>query len=277
MKTAFLLVTCCLEPLRTEVLSQVIDNLNEQAPELKSMLTVFDNASTDPRAQELLTKNFDQIYVADRNVGYWSAINWWLSSYNKGNVPDFVYVIESDMLHYAWNKFPDCVALLANHPELGGVRLHEYSVENYALYNKDKPRQDSKFTNWQSHTNKVTNEKVRHQPLATIGNSTFYTTNFLTQLPALNRFEPMLQAFQNLRERNQFSELDFQKLYHEHYPTMALLDGGLYDGGKFAWDPKFKPMVSSWMSDSEFQKTGYQPTRYATITSVTDFNTKLIT
>jgi hypothetical protein len=54
MSVSFLLVSCCLELTRTKILSEVVSNLCEQAPELKDRLIVFDNASTDKDAISLL-------------------------------------------------------------------------------------------------------------------------------------------------------------------------------------------------------------------------------
>jgi len=263
---ACLLVTCCLEPARADILRQVVANLQEQAPELRERLAVFDNASTVPGVSELLRANFDHVFYSNRNVGYWSAIDWWLDQL-QGTPPDYTYIIESDMVHYAFPRVHDAVALLDHHPDLGAVRLHEYSVANMHLYDKDHPRPDSRSALWQSHTNKVTGRGVVHDHL----DASFWRTNFLTQLPALNRYPAMLEAFAELRKRPQFTELDFQRLYHDQhpYPYIALLDGGIFNCPLNPYGSGTP--TGSWSSPDELKRLGYQSTRYASITPRSEY------
>lgn len=140
---SFLLVTCCLDESRANVLTDVVKNLSSQYDGDEDDLTVFDNSSTIIGTHELLTNTFKNVYVADVNVGYWSAIDWWLESIEHKQ-PKYTYIIESDMIHYDFHKIWDAAKLLTNNDQIGSVRLHEYSVENWHLYNKDNPTK--KFT-----------------------------------------------------------------------------------------------------------------------------------
>jgi len=267
MSVAFLLVSCCLEPTRTQILSQVVSNLCEQAPELKDRLTVFDNASTDLDSTNLLKNNFKYVYRSDKNIGYWNAIDWWLTTLeHQAVVPEYTYIIESDMIHYNFNKIWNCAAYLEEHPDVGSVRLHEYSVANRHLYNKDNPLPQSKRSLWQSHTNKVTGERVQFGQ----NSGEIYVTNFLTQLPALNRYITLKNVFDTLRTLSDFSELDFQRLYHEQYSKTAILDGGIFHCNLNNFETK--TLTGSWSSREELNKLGYQRTRHTTIIPRDQYN-----
>lgn len=263
MSVGFLLVTCCLEPSRLEVLEQVIDNIKHEAPELIDVITVFDNASTESGTVDKLLDVFPNVWRSNANVGYWSAIHWWLNHLSK-DPPKYTYIIESDMIHYAFNQIWPCAAFLDNNTGVGSVRLHEYSVKNFHLYNKDKPTQGSKKTIWQSHTNKVTNQGI----VLCHAEGKVWTTNFLTQLPALNRYDALSEVIESF-VGCQFSELDFQRRYWERYQRTAILDGGIFhcDPGSHG----VKAITSSWTPEEELKRLGYQTTRFASITPLEQY------
>lgn len=264
-----LLVTCCMERSRYEVLKQVMQNIREECPpEWRDNITVFDNASTFIGAGELLT-TFSNVYRSDKNVGYWSAVDWWLQHVADESPqpvdsqtfwPKYTYIIESDNVHYDAHQMPKCVDFLEKHPELGSMRMHQYSIENFRLYNKDVPLPQSKRNLWQSHTNKVTGKGVAHHQV----DGRFWRTNFLTQLPALNRFEAMKQCFDELRSMGRFNELDFQRLYHDRYPDISILDGGMFHCDL---NPYGTPdsVTGSWTNPQTLKQLGYVPTRISSI------------
>jgi|SRR5581483_1350787 len=261
MSVAFLLVTCCLEQSRADLLDRVVENLCEQAPELRETMLVFDNASTVPGVRTLLTSNFRHVRQADRNVGYWSAVDWWLTVLDSApKKPDFTYIIESDMIHYNFNKLWECAVYLERNPDVGSCRLHQYSVVDRHLYNKDRPLPDSKRNLWQSHQNKVTGEQV----IFSQSEGDIWTSTFLTQLPALNRFETMKEVFQTLRSSPMFSELDFQMNYWKRYHRTAILDGGIFHCDLNPHDAG--TLTGSWSSPEQLKQIGYKTTRIATIT-----------
>jgi len=255
-----LMVTCCLEPTRANVLSQVIHNLNQQAPELSASLTVFDNASTEEGVIDQLKSHFNNVYRCDRNVGYWSAIDWWLDKLQV-DPPKYTYIIESDMMHYNLKALGSCVKFLNDYPELGSMRLHEYSVKNRRLYDKSVPVIGSRKNIWQSHINYVTGEQIVHQVIK----EPFWATNFLTHLPALNRYSAMNSSFNFLRKQTSFAETDFQRQYHSIHPKISLIDGGIFTVDLNPCD-KDKMITSSYTSPEELKRLGYQTTRYASIT-----------
>ena len=187
------------------MLKHVVDSIMP----IVSDVTVFDNASIVPETLSLLSR-FSSVFRADRNVGYWSAIDWWLESLAQ-DPPDYTYIIESDMVHYDIQKLSLCESYLSTHPDVGAIRLHTYSIANRHLYDKDRPQKDSKRNLWQSHTNKASGEPVTFEQAQEPEFQLIWKTNFLTQLPALNRYTAMRTVFQTLRTMKTFSELDFQK------------------------------------------------------------------
>lgn len=264
MRIAFLLVTCCLEQSRAEILHDVVANIKQQDPALARDLTVFDNASTQPGVTELLAKQFTNVYCCQRNVGYWTAIDWWLRQLAASeDPPEFTYIIESDMMHYAFDRIWGCADYLASHPDVGAVRLHEYSVADFRYYDKDRPILGSKKTIWQSHTNKVTGQGVKLVRAPEPEHRSIWRTNFLTQLPALNRFPTMLQAFEHLHQTQQFTEYEFQRVYHASYPVVAILDGGIFNAD--AASHGTKAVTGSWSSPDVLKRIGYLSTRFARI------------
>lgn len=263
---AFLLVTCCLEPSRTEILKQVITSLNEQAPLQLNKISVFDNGSTESGVIELLEQNFTNVYRTPKNVGYWSAINWWLQQQKKNN-PTFTYIIESDMIHYDFEALNVCAELLKRNDDIGSVRLHEFSFDKRHYYNKDNPIHGSKKNIWQSFTNNVTHKKIVFSEPIRFSGKNFYTTNFLTQLPALNRFDDVAEIFDDLAKLKNFTERDFQAKYYERYDKTAILDGGIFHCDAGGFDNKDKTITGSWSSEEDLKRVGYQNTRFASIQS----------
>lgn len=267
MSVAFLLVTCCLEESRARLLDRVVANLRDEAPELATRLTVFDNASTVPGTRELLTSNFTDVWQADRNVGYWSAVDWWLwSCQHRANVPKYTYIIESDMIHYGFNRLWTCARYLDDNPDVGSVRLHEYSVADRHLYDKDKPRQDSRRNLWQTHHNRVTGlpVKIDHS------SGDIWSTTFLTQLPALNRYEAMLSVFEELSKLKKFTEFDFQSRYWQRYHRTGILDGGIFHCNLNPYGAG--GVTGSWTNPADLDRLGYQATRSAFIVPRDQYN-----
>jgi len=232
-------------------------------------MTVFDNSSNflaHPKLEKLL-KNFSQVYLSDKNVGYWTAISWWLDRLaSQETPPTYTYIIESDVIHYASGYIDRCASFLDQHPDIGSVRVHEYSVENMRFYNKDIPVIGARKNVWQSHINKVTNQAIVHRQV----DGNFWSSNFLTHLPAVNRFSAMRSIFLKLSALKQFTELDFQRMYHDLYPVTSFVDGGIMTCEQ---DPCDKKLVTgSWTTPEELKRLGYLSTRYASIVSRDQYN-----
>lgn len=271
MKTALLLVSCCLEESRTVVLEHTVQSLKEQFVDGYRSIHVFDNASTDEQALKLLRRSFETVIRSDRNVGYWTAVSCFLDALaNHDTPPEYVYIIESDMIHYDVSRFQECTTVLDENPDVGSVRLHQYDVANCHLFDKDNPRPDSKRNLWQSHTNKISGEPVKLSRLT----ENVWSSTFLTQLPALNRFKTMLDVFETLKTMPTFSELDFQRLYWKRYQKTAILDGGMFhcDLNAYGTDS----ITGSWTDPTRLKQLGYQTTRQASITPSDQYTVQLL-
>jgi hypothetical protein len=263
--TKFLFVTCCLEESRAKVLKEVVENLSELKDIYGDNLTVFDNGSTVDWVVPMLKENFDNVVVASKNVGYWSAIHWWLNNVEQD---EFTYIIESDMMHYAMWKLAGAIDYLQKNPEMGSVRCHDYEVANWKLYDKNRPQANSKRNIWQSHTNKVTGKPIIHELKAQ--DPDIFETNFLTQLPALNRTTALKACFNELTTLDGFTEFDFQKMYWNQYPCTGIIDGGIFHCDAASWG---QPVITgSWTDPKKLKQIGYQSTRVASIADLNDYS-----
>ena len=272
MKLELLLVTCCLEQTRYDLLEKVVENLESSLSLIENYnLTVFDNASIIETTIPLLTTRFNNVYQSDKNVGFWSAISWWLESLSK-DPPSYTYIVESDMLHFNMHLLNHCVSFLDTHSDVGSVRLHEYSIKDWNLYNKDCPIKDSKKNRWQSHTNRVTGKKISWTKTES---DLIWETNFLTQLPALNRYETMNDIFENLKKMGSFTEPDFQSLYHQKFPKISILDGGIFNCDFSACGTKV--ISGSWTDVNKLKDLGYKTTRIDNIVPKTEYNVVKLT
>jgi hypothetical protein len=159
------------------------------------------------------------------------------------------------LIHRNAEFIKECCVFLDANDDVGSIRTHEYSIQNSHLYNKDKPRPDSIRTIWQSHTNRVTGKAVKIFE----NNGLIATTSFLTQLPAINRYDTMVSCFSQLANSQEFTEFDFQRLYWQKYVKTGIVDGGL-----FYCDPRSymsDGVTGSWSSEKKLNSIGYKQTR----------------
>jgi len=267
-RIAFLLVTCSMESTRAEALEKVVQNLHDQVPQdILDRIVVFDNASKYPGTIDLLCANFSIVHRADHNVGYWTAVDWWLRQ-QVPNPPQYTYIIESDTIHWDFHRLTHCADYLDTHAEIGSVRVHEYSVANNHLYDKGRPHATSRRSIWQSHYNGVEKKQV-HLTLSD-ENSRIYITNFLAMLPSLNRYDAMINVFNRLRTLKKFAESDFQAIYHEFHKLNAILDGGIVNGDLCGSDTN--AIAGSRITDAHVKSIGYQNVRQSSILSDDSYN-----
>lgn len=285
-RTLYLLVTCCVEQTRFEVLKQVVQNLkDEQATKgfnIEKDLLVFDNGSTHPGTIELLTKNFAHVRRSETNEGFWSAINWAIQTAKVGF--DYIYVIESDHIHFALEKLKDIEEFLDTHPHIGGVRAQEFVVAERHLYDKSSPQPGSRPYAWVRQVNLFTGKKIEIVPTDVPG---FYDTDFLSQLHSVNRLEPLRQVFNQLEKQScegkRFSELDYQLLYNKLYPRFGIIDGGLFHA-KLTWGTGALAgsFVATGTADRSYngpmlsEANGYQETRVSIITPPEKMHVKML-
>lgn len=267
-KVDFLFVSCCVEQTRFDLQKDLLINLKENIDqETLDRFYCVDNGSTIPGTIESLQTTFSRVIQFDQNYGFWSAIQWWLDRIEKSN-STYTYIVESDNFHYDFHKLGKAVEFLENNPSIGAARCQEYSVEHKELYDKYHPVKDSKRHAWQTHINRASGEAVVSYPAI---DGLIYKTNFLTQLPALNRKQAMISCFDKLRKQKSVDELDFQKLYHKQYPEICLIEGGIYSCPK---NLDGVTMNGSWEDPKKLNQLGYRTTRIDRIEEVKGFQVK---
>lgn len=262
--TLFLFVSCCVEQSRFDIMKQVLASIknetNSKNFQLDHDLLAFDNGSTVEGTRELLLDNFSKVYVSDTNEGYWSAIFWLLNNYEQlvenPKKYRYVYIIESDHFHYAIEKLNACEQALDQHENLGSIRTSEYVVAEQHLYNKSNQDPNGRKYAWVSHVNTVTSAPISLKLL--IKNLGIYNTNFLTCLHSVNRLEALKEVFIELQAQDKFSEHDFQKLYHNRFQQIGLVDGGIFHA-KLGFTPGGGGLSGSWSHD--VSRLGYKTTR----------------
>lgn len=234
--TLYLLVTCSMDKTRCDLACEVAKNLlteNKNHPFFSDLL-IFDNASQFDNHLEMFPSEV-RVFRSDKNIGYWSAINWSIDHYQELFCRDYsyIYIIESDLIHRNMPRLDACEQFLKDNREVGGVRTQEFSVRWRIRY--DKRFHWAPFARRHSlvsQNNAITGEHVWFR----IGDEHhhIWLTNFHAKLPALNRLDAMHKIFAELSRRKEITELDFMYLYYDLYPTMALLDGGIYSTLSFA-------------------------------------------
>jgi hypothetical protein len=256
MKLEALLVTCNMEQSRSDLMQGCLRTLDEGM--IPGRLTVFDNASTFPGTMEALAK-FSNVYRASRNVGYWSAIDWWLTQLWHQGPPDHVLIIESDVGYHHPHLVREACEVLDGHGVVGGCRLHEWSFPDRRLFDKDRPCEGSRRDVWQSSTNRVTGQQVEWMALEQPG---WYASTYLAKVDGVNRFMNVFDTFQYLGELGEFSEADFQREMWKRSQCTAIHSGGAFTPLS---GPDDDVVSGSWTGARRLAELGYQPTRQASI------------
>jgi len=274
-KTLYLLVTCSMDESRASLAWDVCCNLeqqNQNYPFSKDLL-VFDNASKFTDHFKVLSKGA-KLVQSDRNVGYWSAIHWTLNNYKKlfDRDYDYLYIIESDLIHKDMQKLEICERFLELNPQVGGVRTQEFSVRFRKLYDKQFHWLPfAKKHSLVAQKNAITGENVWFKKDTL--HEGIYLTNFHAKLPALNRIKSLNKVFAALSERSQITEIDFMNLYYREHGLIGLLDGGLYRMKSTALSHH---MSGSYSNASQLQEAGYLNTRIDRIVK-SNFKVEIVT
>jgi hypothetical protein len=259
-KTLYALVTCSMDYSRSDLAVKVVKNLVEENKRVNfaSDLLVFDNCSKFISHLELLP-NETKIVRADKNIGYWSAINWILKNYAHLYAREYryIYLIESDLIHYNIGALSECERFLDEYPEVGGVRTQKFRVRFRMLFDKKYHFLPFVFRNsLVQQVNPFTNERVWFHKVPYFNN--IYKSNFHAKLPALNRIDTMKKVFSQLEEMGKISELDFMKLYFKFKPINSVLDKGIfYQLSSMSTNH----LSGSWTSDFLLATANYKKTR----------------
>ncbi len=254
--TLYVLVTCCLENGRSEILKEVVENIAKQKnfEEINKNLIVIDNASTIEGVLETLTSRFDTVYRTDRNIGYWTALRW--AAQQASETHKYIYSIESDCLHHDIERLSECELLLATNPDVSMVRTQEFLIAERHLYDKNKPTPKSRVYAWQSQIN-----RFRNEPVAFVqATENIWLSNFTPVVCGLNRLGDFTQIMNELAEMPQISEATFQGKLDERYKYV-----GVYDGGLFHSRLSFSNLSVVAGSRPNTHVKGYRSTQHAKI------------
>lgn len=254
-KIAYMLLTCSRERSRYETMASVIQNLKSHPNfnKFNSDLIAFDNASTHEDAKDLLHSTFKHVVDAQDNYGYWNALGWVVRNHASvlGKEYEYIYLIESDQIHYDWDGLDIAESYLDSHPEISSMRVREFSVADAHLFDKERQSSESKRWAWCTQRNPFTGARVSFEQTE---NPRVFLTNFTALPPSVNRTTMMKHAFDHLESLPHFTEKDFWKACYDYNPVVALLDGGVCHA-KLGFSPD---VVSSHFSTPEtLKKSGY--------------------
>ncbi len=264
--TLLLLVTCSRDETRRDLAIRVTTNLAELAPTagLADRFVVFDNGSTLDEHLTLVPPG-TIVCRSERNLGYWSAIQWVLAHRDRlfGQPFEYLYIVESDLVHWDLVPLGVCERFLASEPRAACVRTQEFSVR--WRWRFDKRWQRLPFHVLRSQImlrNAVTHEKAWFRPAA--GLEGVYLSNLHAKLPALNRLDALDRVFGELSEMASFTERDFFRLMMERHPYIGVYEGGLFCSA-VSWANRDRFVTASYTDEGHLARLGYQPTRAAWI------------
>lgn len=250
------------------MLRKVVDSLWETGTGLSwgTDFYVFDNASTFKGTQELLQSNFKNVLLSEENYGYWSAVNWFVDFATKQGY-DYVYIMESDCVHFNVNQLKYAAKTLDSYPELGMVRTAQFSLKNKHLYDKSQRYPESVTSEWFTQSNFFTKEGAQYEPTTIVD---VYKTNLVAKVCGLHRISALKEVLSKLQSIKWFIEVDFQRFYHEKHPFNAILDGGIYNSTA-AYEPN---VIAGSLVKEAVDENGYRKTREGFITPVEEMRVK---
>lgn len=274
-RTAHLLVTCCIEPTRYDVLKQVTAALkNEQETkniDITHNLWVIDNASSEEGSREFIKENYSRVFQAKENYGFWSAINWFLRYLRENHEGeyDFIHIIESDHIFFALEKLITCEDALEKYPQIGSIRCQEFVASLSHLYDKDRQSAESRSYAWVRQIDwdgtRIKFDLIDHE-------MQLYQSKLVPLLHSVNRLDGMYHAFEKLEKHERLAEQDFQRYYREKYPLSGFLDGGLFHT-KLSWQTD--ALSASWSPEQRRNSVGYRDTRHDKIVPLTEMKVTL--
>lgn len=266
MKVAYLLVTCSREKTRDTMLKKVVESLKSLPAweTWKEDFYVFDNASTYENTQTELMSSFEKVILSEENYGYWSAVNWF-TNFAQNKEYDYVYIMESDCVHYNIDQLNDGIKLMELEPELGMLRAAEFSLKNKHLYDKARRHPDSITSEWFTQSNYFTKEPATYEYTKVPG---ALKTNLVAKVCGLHRVLSLKEVLSQLV--GWFIEVDFQRFYHEKHPFNAILDGGIYNSTA-AYEPN---VIAGSLVKEAVDENGYRKTREGFITPIEEMRIK---
>jgi hypothetical protein len=246
------MVSYSIDKCRQDFLVSTVNSLRHEIDtknlEIDDDIVVFDNASPHLDTLPLLTKSFKNVFLAEKNYGLWSAINWAVNKYQ--NKFDCIHVIESDLVYYSLEKMQQCEETLMMRPSIGCVWCMEFSIANKHLFSKDDQRPDSVKRSWLRQSANVIGQPVvfREKIVGDV-----YECSMNPQLVGLLRMKTMKSVFDRIKPHSVFTEFDFYTNYFSFHPVNAVCDGGiLYSDGNIY---SSRMTSGSWTFNSQYMET----------------------
>lgn len=259
-KVLFILVTCSMEPKRAKIFDKVSANLTQINKDFSifNNMIAFDNNSTINSTIESL-KSYPYSYQSSYNIGYWSALNWCFENYKTifKKEFDFVYIIESDMMHYNFFKLKEATEYLYQNSDVGSVRTQKFSIMFRKFYEKS------------SILSRFTHDAINPISFPSGEKSWFikskhykylFKSNIHAKLVGLNRLDNMIDIFTELKNIKRIGEEDFFKLSFKNYKFNGIINGGIFTE-KLASRLKNGVPRGSYSSNNINPKINYKATR----------------
>jgi len=262
----FWMVTCNKEPGRFSLLRSVTETLKSDPdwPNWEDDFFVFDNASDFEGSRSFLEENYKQTFWSQKNYGYWSAVNWLCKKSDEMGYK-FIYLIESDCVHYDIARVRYAHEYLSQNPDIGMVRMAKFSVDDRHLYDKRNPQPNSNTDDWCVQYNMFSQKNGEFEKTNV---KDIFKTNMVAKVGGFHRISHLSTVMKSLAGKR-FSEIDFQREFFNICPENALLDGGLCDSSLSA---KMRECAGSYLEENN--PLGYIPTRTGNITPYEEVETR---
>lgn len=263
-RIAILLVICSQTEGRLKIAHKVLDSLISLTGELTDFdLYVLDNGSK--YRIDLVDSKFPITEIQiKKNIGYWSAVAYFLKILRqKREYPNYVYIVESDNVHYNLSKLDNARMLMQDVPSIASVRAQEFSVRYRWRYSKElRFMIFRKNRSLVSLRNLATGEKSRFTKPSNFRG--VYVANWHTKLPSLHRTDILMSVFDQLEQLSEFTEKDFFSLMSLYTPLIGVIDGGCYFTTS-NYSNRRKVLSGSWLGEYGQSDMDYQTTRNSKI------------
>jgi len=262
-KLTVLVVLCSMSQDRFSIAKAVLGSLKASENFLNCNFLIIDNGSKYTLKQSELLVGCTYITMP-QNLGYWGILHWAMYSpfsplYDDS--PEYIYIVESDHIHFAFNKLNEVLESLDSHPEITCARVAEFSVRYRHFFSKENRllpfRRKRSLV---STRNAITKQKASFVPIKE--NDSIYLSNWHARLPSVFRYASLKETFNQLALRSSFTEHHFFEIMHEQSSQILVLDKGIFYPASSASNSK-NVLSGSWMQNYGGKSEGYQPTRIA--------------
>lgn len=253
---------------RYEIAKKVLRSLKSSSRGLDFQIVVIDNGSRFKIDSGDLPER-STYFEMPINLGYWGLLYWALFSENSplaSNDSQYIYIIESDHIHYAFGELSKIVNALNVFEEIASARVQEFSIKFKYFYSKEaRFLPFRKKRSYVSLRNAVTKERAKFDRIENMPN--LYKSNLHSRLPSVFRMSVLRIAFNELARKEQFSEYDFFEIFYRLSPTILIFDKGIYYPASSAQNSK-KVLSGSWLGNYDGNREYYKETRVASFTEV---------